>query len=99
MGSYHLLKHNLPEPLRSGRCFICNQEINSVPGDLQADLFEYTCNNCNHEVIITLTGSYLSSEKFSELKSNPLRLKHEQEEIRKLKSGRVIYSEEGIFIK
>jgi len=99
MGSYHLMTNNLPEPLRSSKCFICNHEIKSEPMDLQADLFDYRCMNCNPEVIISLTGSYLSSLSFDELKNNPLRLKYEQEQIRELKSGRMIYSEEGIFIK
>jgi len=67
MGLYNQKFLKLPSPLDKNICPICNHEMNPVDFEPSRDAFQYRCNNCNPNTVISISGSLLGSKYYEEI--------------------------------
>lgn len=60
MGLYNYWEGKLPEPLSQNKCLVCNHNMEQVNKNPTKDAFQYRCQNCNPNVIIEISGSFLA---------------------------------------
>lgn len=70
MGLFNYHPEKLPAPLGEKRCFICNSPMRPFNRDPELDAFQYICNECNPNVIITISGSLLADNLYCRLLAN-----------------------------
>jgi len=60
MGSYNLPGTKLPKKLQNSICPLCDSTIHPMKGyATEVDSFDFRCNNCNANAIISFTGEIM----------------------------------------
>lgn len=69
MGMYNIARHYGDKFIKDGICPICNMNnIKPVIGNPEQDCFDYICNNCNPNCIISFSGTLLASDHYRQIK-------------------------------
>lgn len=74
MGMYNQKEQvNKIERIKEGKCPICDNQINTEYNpNPETDSFEYKCNKCGQEKIISIAGSLLFSENYLKIINNTI---------------------------